>query len=201
MRPLIAVLTAVLTMSVASPLASGQERALALDVTNEVASASEVGKRVQDALQAAAETDLWRLKLSKAVLAVETGMVQEKNFEVKFIIFTISHKTKKGMTQTSTLTFTVPVQEGTAYAKGGPKPLADLKEPLARAIATAATMAASINVLPLSEATIKIEFAVSREAGGKIGFTIVSVEGGAGIDFTKTSKNSLELTFTGPAKR
>jgi len=59
-------------------------------------------------------------------------------------------------------------------------------------------MAGGINALPLVEAKIKIEFAVSRDSEGNIGFPIAGAHGSGNIDFSKASRSSLEVTFGRP---
>lgn len=110
---------------------------------------------------------------------------------INLLIFTISNKKTKGFTQTTTLAFDRSVN----VASGRNTAVDNLKEPLARAIAVAAAAASKIKVLPLKEATIKLEFAVAVEAGGSLKFQLLGGDVGGNIDFSKTSKNSLNVTF------
>jgi len=156
---------------------------------DQVASATEVGRQIDKALKQAADTGLSGLKLQKAVVKLETGSEVSGGIELNFIIFTITHKRAKGTTQTTELVFQVPQNAGAII------PFQSLTDPLAQAIATAAATAKEINTLPIAEATISIEFAVSRETGGKISFKLLSSSQGGNIDLSKTSRNSLTVTF------
>jgi hypothetical protein len=51
-------------------------------------------------------------------------------------------------------------------------------------------------VLPLSQATVKVEFAVERKNDGGLSFKVLGYDVSGSIDWDKTSKNSLEVTFT-----
>lgn len=155
--------------------------------SDQIASAKVVGQEVQRALQQANSTGLAGLRVTEANLKLETGSEVSDDVEFNFIIFTIQHKAKKSQTQTTDLVFSLPKQ--TSVSK------ANLTDPLAQAVANAATTASQINVLPLTKATISIDFAVSKDNSGKISFTILGTKLGGGVDLTKTSKNTLVVTF------
>jgi hypothetical protein len=158
----------------------------------EIAAAADVGKAVQRALLEADSTGLSNLALQKAVVSLETGRTTVQNVEISFIIFTISHSKKKGATQSTSLTFErMPRPAGSTTKK-----IDDLTEPLARAIANAAAVASQINVLQFSEATVKLEFVVEKTTGGKISFKVLGANIGPEVDLEKTSKNSIEVTFS-----
>lgn len=156
--------------------------------SDEIASAKSVGQEVQRALQRANSTGLSGLRVTEANLKLETGSETSGDVEINFIIFTIQHKGKKSETETTELVFSLP--KPTAVAK------ANLTDPLAQAIATAAATASQINVLSLTKATITIDFAVSKDNSGKISFTLLGAKIGGGVDLTKTSKNTLVVTFS-----
>jgi hypothetical protein len=157
-----------------------------------LAAASEVGKAVQDALYKANATGLGGLRLTKAVLSLETGSTTEGGLKLNFIIFTISHTAKKGDTVTQTITFGALDK---AHAAGKPD-FSALTDSLSQAVATSATTAAEVQVLPLSQATVKVEFAVERKNDGGLSFKVLGYDVSGSIDWDKTSKNSLEVTFT-----
>jgi hypothetical protein len=156
----------------------------------ETVSAELVSQKVQDALVMASGTGLSGLHLEKAELTLEVGHKIEGGITVNLLIFTISNKKTKGSTQTATLTF-----DRSVTISGSRIPMEDLKEPLARAIAVTAAAASKINVLPLKEASIKLEFVVDTTAGGGVKFELLGGNIGGNVDFSKTSKNSLAVTF------
>jgi hypothetical protein len=158
----------------------------------ELAGAGSVGKAVQAALLKANGAGLGGLRLSKAVLTLEEGSTTEGGLKLNFVIFTISHTAKKGNTITETLTFGALAK---AHAEGPPD-LSALTDSLARAIATAAATASEVQVLPLSEASVKIEFVVEKKNDGGLSFKVLGYDVTGSIDWDKTSKNSLEVTFS-----
>jgi hypothetical protein len=153
-----------------------------------IASAKSVGQEVQRALKKANATGLSGLRVTEATLKLETGSEVSGDLEINFIIFTIQHKGKKSETTTTELVFSLP--KPTSASK------ANLTDPLAQAISMAAATASEINVLSLNKATITINFAVSKDNSGKISFTLFGAKIGGGVDLTKTSKNTLVLTFS-----
>lgn len=152
-----------------------------------IASAKSVGQEVQRALQRANASGLSGLRVTEANLKLETGSETSGDFEIHFIIFTIQHKGKKSETQTTELVFSVPKLTSVSRA--------NLTDPLARAIAAAAAAASEINVLPLTRATITIDFAVSKDDSGEISFTVFGTKIGGGVDLERTSKNTLVVSF------
>ena len=157
----------------------------------EIASAASVGEAVNRALDKALETGLSGLTMKKAVLKLETGSAVSGGIELNFLIFTISHKTKKGSTQGTELVF-----EKQHNAGAGTLKTQDLVDPLAKAIATAAETAKQINALPIASATISMDFAVEKSTGGKISFKLFGSTESGNIDVTTTSKNNLTVTFS-----
>jgi hypothetical protein len=156
-----------------------------------LAAAADVGKEVQSALVKANGAGLGGLRLKQAVLSLESGSSVEGGVKLNFIIFTIKHTAKKGKTTTLSLTF-----GSVDRLKGGGRPdLASLTDSLSRAIATAAAVATEVEVLPLSEVTVKIEFVVEKTASGGLSFKILGSDVDGSVDFDKVSKNSLEVTF------
>jgi hypothetical protein len=189
MRPWRCGLTAVLAAALAAAC-HGDEARLSTDPT--VAPAAAVGAAVEQALQAANTTGLAGLKLDEATLTLETGRSRVGGFELNFLIFTISHKKKKGETLVTTMNFGAlePIQgvKGTE--------LAELKDSLAKAIANAAVLASEVHLLPLREATVKLDFVVEKESGGGLSLKVLGVDIGGDVDFEKVSKNSLEVSFS-----
>jgi len=183
-------ITCVATLAFASS-ALGEEAMCPKD-SDETVTAEEVGQEVESVLNNASETGLNGLKLSEATLSIETGTTQEVSGSITLIGFTISHKSSKGATQTTTLQFKQPPAKKLA-AK--PPEIKDLKTTLAKMIATGARLAATVKSLPLAEAKVKIEFVAQRETGGALTFKVLAAEGSGGINFKKVSKNSLEVTF------
>jgi hypothetical protein len=156
--------------------------------TAELANAKSVGREVQRALQRANATGLSGLRVSEAVLKLETGSETVGDAGFDFVVFTVQHKGKKAATQSTELAFSLPKTASITKA--------DLAEPLARAIAAAAATAAQINVLTLTKATVTLEFAVSKDDSGRIGFTVLGTKLGGGVDLATTSKNTLVVTFS-----
>jgi hypothetical protein len=72
---------------------------------------------------------------------------------------------------------------------------AELRETLAKAIATAAQVAGSVTALPLTDATITIKFVVDKDSSGSISYKILGLNLGPSIDFDKVSTNTLVVTF------
>jgi hypothetical protein len=170
--------------------AFGQGTTTDKPTADEYADAQAVGKEINEALVKASATGLSNMKLQKADVKLETGSELSGDIELNFIIFTIQHKRSKGITQTTELVFQTPQNAGANNL-----PPRSLSEPLARAIAIAAETAKQITVLPVGEATITIEFAVSKDTSGKLSFKVLGATLGGGIDLNKTSKNSLTVTF------
>jgi hypothetical protein len=163
--------------------------------TDETVGAAEVGSGVEKALHNANETGLNGLRLADATLSIETGATQEVNGTINLIVFTISHKSTKGATQTTTLHFGEVAQKS---ADMKAPEIEDLATPLAKMIATAAELASAVKTLPLTDAKVKIEFVAQRESSGAVTFKILAADGSAGINFKKVSKNSLEVSFARP---
>jgi len=115
----------------------------------------------------------------------------EGGVKLNFLIFTISHSQKKSHTITQTLTF----GELSRLHAGGVPNLESLPDSLSRAIATAAAVATQVSILPLSEATVNIEFVVEKKTGGGLSLSILGADAGGDIDFDKVSRNALEITF------
>jgi hypothetical protein len=154
------------------------------------ASASQVGKDVQQALVNANATGLSNLQLRKAVLTLETSGTTTDGVSINFLIFTVKHQAKKGDTMTQQITWgALPKPAGV----GAPE---KLKEVLARAVATAAQIAGGVTSLPLTEATITIKFVVDKDNGGSISYKIIGLNLGPNIDFDKVSTNTLAVTFS-----
>jgi len=177
------------TVLIVRPLPA-QDQSNALE-TSEFVLAADLGRQVEEALKTASETGLGGLQLSEATLSIETGVSHESSVELHFIIFTISHRKQKGTTQMMSLLLRAPESRGLVKKIKLP----DVKDALARAIATAAAMASSINVLPLDEAKVKFDFATSRNTKGEIEYVLLTGNASSSIDFSKTSKNSLEVVF------
>jgi hypothetical protein len=166
----------------------GQEAAAATD--KETAAVLQVGKDVQAALTAANATGLGGLKLSKAVLTLETAGTFQAGIKLNFLIFTIDHTQKKGTTISQTLTF------GALQKLAGGGNVANLTEPLARALASAAEVASQINVLPLSQGVVKLQFVVEKKTDGSLSYQIMGINLGPSVNLDNTSTNTLEVTFT-----
>ena len=130
--------------------------------------------------------------LSKAVLTLETGGTNTTGISINLFIFTIKHQTKKSGTLTQEINW------GTLQKPAGAGPAEQLKDVLAKAISTAAAVAAQVTQLPLSQAVITIQFAVVKDNGGSLSYKIAGINLGPNVDFDKTSKNTLAVTFTKP---
>lgn len=159
-----------------------------------LASARDVGKEVQRALLAANDSGLSGLHLTSAKLTLETSSAVAGDVQINFLIFTLQHKDKKSETATAQFEFSPPKPKTPDKGLNA----LNLAEPLAQAIAAAAATAAEINVpsLPLNKTTITINFAVSKDNGGSLSFVILGAKIGGGAELEKTSKNTLEVSFS-----
>jgi hypothetical protein len=159
--------------------------------TLQTASPEAIGQAVQQALEKANATGLGGLVMKKVVLTLETGGTLDVGGKLNFLIFSVEHTSKKGTTIDQTLTFgSVGKQQGASTGN-----LETLPDVLSKAVASAALTASKVSELPFSEATIKLTFAVDVKNGGSISYKILGINLGPEVDFEKTSKNTLEVTF------
>jgi hypothetical protein len=190
LRALVIVIAMILTLG-ASGTIRAQDNNCDTASSPECADASRVGIDVQNALRDANTTGLSGLTLKKAVLTLETGSTVTSGISINFLIFTIKHQTKKGNTITQEITWgSLP------KPAGPPGKLDNLKEVLARAVATSAKVASSVTALPLSQATITIKFVVDKDNGGSLSYKVLGVNLGPNVDLDKTSTNTLAVTFS-----
>ncbi len=192
----LAVVLLAFTISGVVTRANAQANASAADNcdinSDQCAAAVQVGLDVQRALQNANGTGLSHLVLKKAVLTLETGSTLKDGINITFLIFTIKHQTKKGNTISQAITWgSLPRPAG-----GGATSFETLTDVLSRAVATAAKVASNVTQLPLTEATIKIQFVVDKDNGGSLSYKVLGVNLGPSVDLDKTSTNTLEVTFS-----
>jgi len=163
----------------------------------QLAAAEDVGKQVQAVLLEMNKETPKGLHLKSAVLSIQTGNATEKSVELTFVIFTLSHKSKMGTTQTTVITF--GKQEIADFQANFAPPTFDqqFKQQLDRAIA----VANEVKVFGTSQISTKVEFVVSKDTSGGLTFSVSGPFGvgksGATLkyDKTKTSTNSLDLVY------
>ena len=136
------------------------------------------------------------LRLRQAVLTLQTGTALEKGIEINLVIFTLSNKKKIGLTDTTTLSFDdKQLQEFAADFVPPPSLDQQFKQQLDEAV----KLQMGIDWGKHKSIAIKKEFAVTKDTKGGLTFKIttpVSASGGFTIDRTKTSVNSLQLTYS-----
>ena len=203
MKSMERVLTYVLAVGVLFPLSSyarqsnnsvGPKDRKPAANTTELADAVEVGKKVEETLSRVNAGITGGLALHSAVLNLETSTEVETGFELNLFIFTISHKRKKGHTETVALNFQRDTLDQLALS---PSTADASSDDFLQQIKRAAAVASSVKTLPLNQISVKIEFAVIKDTQGSLSFKFFggSASAGPSIDVTKTSINSLELVL------
>lgn len=163
---------------------------------NQLAAAEAIGQGMEVVLRAMRDEKPNGLHLTQAELSIETGTAKEGGISLNLVVFTIEHKNKKGTTDTISMTF--GGKQLAEFGFVGPPPTLD--EQFKNLLTKAVKAAAQISTLPLADIKVKKEFAVSKDTKGGLLFKatppIGSVSAGGTIDWTKTSKNSIQLTYS-----
>jgi hypothetical protein len=148
-------------------------------------------------------------KFDKAVLHMETGSTTELDIGLNLVVFTISYKGKKGLTQSIETQFTrddkkilqQQLAELEAVGLVDTTPAAKTKQKTAEdrlrdALNDAIEIASQVSVLPNTSVVAKIQFSVSNEVDVGVSFIIYgSSKASAGLNFSKASVNSIEITL------
>jgi hypothetical protein len=131
-------------------------------------------------------------------LTLQTGSAKEKSVDLTLVIFTITHKSKMGTTQTLVINFgDKQIEEFGVNLVAPPTINERFKQQLDEAVAISDV----VTVLGVSQISTKVEFAVSKDTAGGITFGAVGPFGigkfgvDVKIDSTKTSVNSLALIY------
>jgi hypothetical protein len=169
----------------------------------------ELGAQLQTVLARIKDTTTNGYKFDKAVLHMETGSTTELDVGLNLVVFTISYKGKKGLTQSLETQFTsddkkalqqqlaqleaLSFVDTTEAAKAKQKTAEDR---LRDALNDAIEIASQVSVLPNTSVVAKIQFSVSNEVDVGVSFIIYgSSKASAGLNFSKASVNSIEIAL------
>jgi len=169
----------------------------------------ELGAQLQTVLARIKDTTANGYKFDKAVLHMETGSTTELDLGLNLVVFTISYKGKKGLTQSLDTQFTsedkkelkeyltqlesLSSMATTPDAKSKQKSAEDR---LRDALNDAIEIASQVTVLPNASVVAKVQFSVSNEVDAGVSFVIYgSSKASAGLNFSKASVNSIEITL------
>jgi hypothetical protein len=193
-------LSLLIGLLLAAPKAGADQSKRPSPSDTQLAAAEAVGSQVQEVLEAMMNESPNGFHLRQAVVTLQTGSAKEGGFTLNFIIFTLSHTSKKGVTATTTLTFGKQQLQTFSLLEATPPTTLDqqFKNDLAAAVVLAANAVPPSN-LPLTKINVKREFAVTKDTKGGLTFKITalgSASGGITIDATKTSVNSIELSYS-----
>lgn len=169
----------------------------------------ELGAQLQTILAGIKDTTKNGYKFDKAVLHMETGSTTELDIGLNLVVFTISYKGKKGLTQSIETQFTSDdkkiLQQQLAELEAAgfvdTTPAAKTKQKTAEdrlrdALNDAIEIASQVSVLPNTSAVAKIQFSVSNEVDVGVSFIVYgSSKASAGLNFSKASVNSIEITL------
>jgi len=77
------------------------------------------------------------------------------------------------------------------------KPQTTAEDRLVKALNDAIDVAAQVTTLPTQSVVARVQFSISNDINAGVGFVFLSgsSKASAGIDFTKTSVNSIEITL------
>lgn len=169
----------------------------------------QLGAQLQTVLANIKDTTANGYKFDKAVLHMETGSTTELDVGLNLVVFTISYKGKKGLTQSIDTQFSsddkkelkqyltqlqsVSLLDTNPAAKAKQKSAEDR---LRDALNDAIEIASQVTVLPNTSVVAKVQFSVSNELDVGVSFIIYgSSKASAGLNFTKASVNSIEITL------
>jgi hypothetical protein len=149
-------------------------------------------------------------QFQKAVLHIETGSTTEIDAGVNLVVFTISYKHKKGLTQSMDSVFSLPDKKALTDHLDRLQALSKMEmsdtaaaqqqtaeDKLAQALNDAIDVASQVTILPTDSVVAKVQFSISNDINAGVSFVFLggSSKASAGVDFTKTSVNSIEVTF------
>jgi hypothetical protein len=169
----------------------------------------ELGAQLQTVLARIKDKTANGYKFDKAVLHMETGSTTELDVGLNLVVFTISYKGKKGLTQSLETQFTSDdkkaLEQQLAQFESlgfvGMTEAAQTKQKSAEdrlrdALNDAIEIASQVSVLPNTSVVAKLQFSVSNEVDAGVSFIIYgSSKASAGLNFTKASVNSIEITL------
>jgi hypothetical protein len=169
----------------------------------------QLGAQLQTVLANIKDTTANGYKFDKAVLHMETGSTTELDVGLNLVVFTISYKGKKGLTQSLDTQFSSNdkkelkqyLTQLESFSVLDINPAAKTKQKSAEdrlrdALNDAVEIASQVTVLPNTSVVAKIQFSVSNEVDAGVSFIIYgSSKASAGLNFTKASVNSIEITL------
>lgn len=135
------------------------------------------------------------LHLRQVVLTLQTGTTLEKGVEIDLVVFTYSNKKKIGLTDTTTLSF----DDKQLQALGAEAKPPSLDEQFKKQLDEAVKAQMALNWGKHKSISLKKEFVVTKDTAGGITLKIttpVTASGSFKVDRTKTSVNSLQLTYS-----
>ena len=149
-------------------------------------------------------------QFQKAVLHIETGSTTELDAGVNLVVFSISYKRKKGLTQSMDSVFSLPEKKTLTDHLAQLQALSKMaatdasasqqetaEDKLAKALNEAIDVASQVTILPTDSVVAKVQFSISNDINAGVSFVFLSgsSKASAGVDFTKTSVNSIEVTL------
>jgi hypothetical protein len=169
----------------------------------------QLGAQLQRVLSNIKDSTRNGYQFDKAVLHIETGSTTELDLGLNLVVFTVTYKRKKGLTQSMDAVFShedkkelsqylstlqsLSIVEVDPAAKSKQK---NAEDKLKDALNEAMDIASQVTVLPNTTVVAKVQFSVSNEVDAGVSFVIYGpAKGSAGLDFTKTSVNSIEVTL------
>jgi len=164
----------------------------------------QLGESLEDVLAQVKESTPNGYTLEKAVLHIETGSTTEIDAGINLVVFAISYKRKKGLTQSMDSNFGLQEKKELAALVARRNALASVKgegptarDHLIKAINDAVEVASGVTTLPTDSVVAKVQFSISNDLNAGVSFVILGngSKATAGIDFTKTSVNSIEITM------
>ena len=169
----------------------------------------QLGAEIQTVLAAIKDSTANGYKFDKAVFHMETGSTTELDLGLNLVVFTIAYKGKKGLTQSIETQFSSDDKKqlrqyltqlqsvSELYINPGAKPKQKTaEEKLRDALNDAIEIASQVSVLPNTSVVAKVQFSVSNEVDAGVSFVVYgSSKASAGVNFTKASVNSIEITL------
>jgi hypothetical protein len=134
-------------------------------------------------------------KLSSVVIDFKTttGLVTGLSFSI--FIFKIGGSREKDTVNDLQLTYAAPSPSGKGANKAKPEPLSDALANEILAAANAFQMSNSLQGLPLSKATINVQFGIKFDGNASLSVPISLVTLGPNVDYNKNETQSITLTF------
>jgi hypothetical protein len=170
----------------------------------------QLGAQLQRVLANVKDATPTGYKFEKAVLHMETGSTTELDVGLNLVVFTISYKGKKGLTQSLETQFSredkkvlqqslVQLDSLSSTFITGPQAKEKQKtaeDKLKEALNEAMDIASQVSVLSNASVVAKVQFSVSNEVDAGVSFVFLGTSrASAGLNFTKASVNSIEITL------